>query len=371
VCFFIKEPLKENSKITFFIGRKERIVEKIKAAIMYKVNDIRIEEVERPKVGMNEVMLKVKSVGICGSDLHYYKHGRIGKVTVNQPIILGHETAGEIVEIGKNVKERHVGDRVIIEPGTPCGVCKMCKTGRYNLCLDMIFRAHPPTHGTFVEFLVCRSDLVFPIPDDMSFEVGAMLEPLAVGVYVSGLTNTKPDDTVTILGSGPIGLSILQVMRAIGVSKIFITDLLETRLELAKRLGATAAINVSIKDPVKEIMDLTNGNGTEIVIEAVGDPKTYFMTTDIAAMGGTIIFVGMASETVFPINVDQIVSKELIVKGSFRYANAFPKAIALAASGKVDMGALITHRYPFEKIKEAMDCAYECKDKAIKVVVNF
>ncbi|GAG13380.1 unnamed protein product, partial [marine sediment metagenome] len=256
--------------------------EKMKAAIMYKVNDIRIEEVEKPTVGANEVMIKVKSVGICGSDLHYYKHGRIGEVTVKQPLILGHETAGEIVETGKNVTERLVGDRVVVEPGAPCGVCKMCKTGRYNLCPDMIFRAHPPTHGTFVEFLVCRSDLVFPIPNEMSFEVGAMLEPLSVGVYVSGLTNIKPDDTITILGSGPVGLSILQVMRALGVSKIFITDLLETRLELARKLGATAAINASIKDPVKEIMDLTNGNGAEIVIEAVGDPKTYFITTDIA-----------------------------------------------------------------------------------------
>ena len=349
------------------MGKRKR-----KAAIFYGVDDIRIEEIEMPKMGPNDVLIKVKAVGICGSDLHYYKEGKIGIHVPTKGHILGHECAGEIVEVGKEVEGKKVGDRVAIEPGVPCRKCKLCKEGRYNLCKNMMFRSHPPLcEGAFVEYLVSPTDFAYKIPDTMSYAEGAMLEPLAVGMQATKRGEIKAGDRVAILGCGPIGLSTLQATKARGTAEVYMTDLLEKRLTKAKELGASAAINVSIEGPEKAIQELTDGEGVNVVIEAAGSVKAYQQCTGLARRGGILVFVGMTAEMIFPLNVFDIIDKGLDIKGVFRYANVYPAGIALASTGKVNMKALITHRFPFDEIAKAMDFAYKQKKNLLKVVLNF
>lgn len=350
------------------MGKRKR-----KAAIFYGVDDIRIEKIEMPKVSPNDVLIEVKAVGICGSDLHYYKEGKIGIHVPTKGHILGHECAGEIVEVGKEVKDKKVGDRVAVEPGVPCRKCKLCKEGRYNLCKNMMFRSHPTPvcEGAFVEYLISPADFAYKIPDIMSYEEGAMLEPLAVGMQATERGEIKAGDRVAILGCGPIGLSTLQAAKARGAAEVYMTDLLKKRLTKAKELGASAAIDVSIEDPVKAIQELTDDEGVDVVIEAVGSVKVYQQSTGLARRGGIVVFVGMTAEMMIPLNIFDIIDKGLDVRGVFRYANVYPAGIALASTGKVNMKALITHRFPFDEIAKAMDFAYKQKKNLLKVVLNF
>jgi len=344
---------------------------KAKAAVLYKPFDLRVEEVEVREPADDEVVIRVKAVGICGSDIHFYKEGKIGKFVVEKPLILGHEAAGEIVEVGKGVKERKVGDRVAIEPGIPCRKCEYCKGGRYNLCPDMKFLSCPPYDGFFVEFAVVPWDFTFILPEGISFEEGAMVEPLSVGMQAAKRSGVSAGDTVAILGAGPIGLCTLQVVKAFGASPIIITDVVPFRLELAKKMGATYVINAKEEDVVAKINELTNGRGVDVTFECAGQTATTQITPYITKPGGVITLVGVTSEEVYPMPMLEIAHmRELDVRGVFRYANVHSLTVKLLGEGKLDAKPLITHSFSLDQAKEALDFVDKNKDKVIKGVIK-
>lgn len=337
----------------------------MKVAVLEKVKRISIEEREIPKPKEDEVLVRIKSVGVCGSDIHYYNEGKIGSFVVEKPLILGHECAGEVVEVGSKVKTLKVGDRVALEPGIPCRRCLYCKTGRYNLCPDVVFMATPPIDGAFAEYVVHPEDFTFKLPDDISFDEGALIEPLSVGIYSAERAMIRPGDTVLIFGAGPIGLVTLQAVKAYGAEQVFIVDINDFRLSKAKELGADLIIN-SKSEKMEDYIKV----GVDVVFEASGNSSVISQTTKFAKRGGKVVFIGLASDDYIGININEVSSKELDLLGIFRYANVYKKSIDLLAKGKIDLKTLITHHFSLEKTQEALEFADKNKDKCIKVIVN-
>lgn len=337
----------------------------MKVAVLEKIKRISIEEREIPKPKEDEVLVRIKSVGVCGSDIHYYNEGKIGSFVVEKPLILGHECAGEVVEVGSKVKTLKVGDRVALEPGIPCRRCLYCKTGRYNLCPDVVFMATPPIDGAFAEYVVHPEDFTFKLPDDISFDEGALIEPLSVGIYSAERAMIRPGDTVLIFGAGPIGLVTLQAVKAYGAEQVFIVDINDFRLSKAKELGADLIIN-SKSEKMEDYIKV----GVDVVFEASGNSSVISQTTKFAKRGGKVVFIGLASDDYIGININEVSSKELDLLGIFRYANVYKKSIDLLAKGKIDLKTLITHHFSLEKTQEALEFADKNKDKCIKVIVN-
>jgi L-iditol 2-dehydrogenase len=357
------------------IQNKERPVEKIevpkvmKAAVMNQPFDIEIQEVTVPKVLGEEVLVKVMAVGVCGSDIHYYEHGKIGRYVVEKPIILGHECAGIVAEVGENVTKVKVGDRVAIEPGITCGRCDYCKEGRYNLCPDVQFLATPPVDGAFVQYIKHREDFLFPIPDDLSFEEASLVEPFSVGIHAAKRSKLEPGSTVAIMGMGPVGLTAIAAVKAFGASKIIVTDLEANRLEAAKKLGATHVINVLEHDPNEEIFKITNGIGVDVAFETAGNPKALKSALQAVKRGGKMAIVGLPPQSEIGLNVPLIADNELDIFGVFRYSNTYPQGIEFLQSKTTDLKCLITDRYSLEETKEAMERARLNKKASLKVIV--
>lgn len=344
---------------------------KSKAAVLHKPLDLRIEEVEVKEPAEDEVVIKVEAVGICGSDIHFYKEGKIGNFIVEKPLILGHEAAGEIVEVGKAVKERKPGDRVAIEPGIPCRKCEYCKSGRYNLCPDMKFLSCPPYDGFFQEYAVVPWDFTFLLPQGISFEEGAMVEPLSVGMQAAKRSGVSLGNSVAILGAGPIGLCTLQVAKAFGAFPIIISDVVPSRLETASKMGATYTINAKEEDVLKRVNELTSGRGVDVTFECAGQPATTQITPYITRPGGVITIVGVTSEEVYPMPMLEIAHmRELDLRGVFRYANVHSLTVKLLGEGKLDAKSLITHSFSLEETKEALEFVDKNKDKVIKGIIK-
>jgi len=342
---------------------------KMKAAYLYKPGDIRIEDMDIPVPGEDEALVRIRAVGVCGSDVHFYEVGRIGDFVVTDPLILGHECAGEVVEVGRDVKTLKVGDRVAIEAGVPCRKCSFCRLGRYNLCADVTFLGTPPFHGAFREYLAHPEDFLFKLPDNMAFEEGAMIEPLAVGVYAAERGNVNVRNNVAIIGSGPIGLMTLQAVRARGATKVAITDLEPFRLDMAKKLGANLTINVREEDPVQRILEYTDG-GADVVLEAIGLPETIQQTIKIAKPGAVIVWIGMPTVDEIPIRVVEAICKDVDIRGIFRYANAYEPAIKLVAAGKIDVKSMITTTFTLDQVQEALEYPGKHAGSSIKVMVE-
>ena len=340
----------------------------MRVAVMVGIGKVEIQERPIPVPKPGEALVRIKSVGICGSDVHYFLEGKIGDFVVNPPFILGHECAGEVVEVGKGVKKVRPGDRVALEPGIPCGNCKFCRSGRYNLCPDIAFWATPPVDGVFCEYVVHPEFLLYPLAQGVSFEEGALVEPFAVGVYAAQRANVKPGETVLILGGGPIGLLILQALRIQGVARVIVVDVFEFRLRKAWELGATAIINANEMPAQEEILDLTGGEGVDVVFEAAGSIMTTRIVTEVVRSGGKVVLVGFSPQT--PLDISKIIVKELDVLGSWRYANVYEKATEFLNAGKVDLQSLITHRFSLEETEKALIFAHEHRMDSIKIVVD-
>ena len=255
----------------------------MKAAVLHAPGEIRIEERERPEPGPREVLVQITAVGVCGSDVHYYEHGRIGPFVVEAPLILGHESAGRVVELGEGVTKHAVGDRVTLEPGVPCGRCRECRAGRYNLCADVVFFATPPVDGAFAEFVPIHEDFAFALPDELSDEEGALMEPLSVGVWACQKAGVSAGDRVLVTGAGPIGQLAMQCARAFGATEVTVSDVNPHRLELARRTGATRTVTPD---------DELDGD-YDALIECSGHPGA--LTAGIKALrpAGTAVLVGM------------------------------------------------------------------------------
>lgn len=342
----------------------------MKAAVLQEVQRIELKEREKPAPGENEVLIKVKAVGLCGSDIHYYEHGKIGSFIVKEPIILGHEVSGEIIEIGSNVDGLSVGQRVAVEPGATCGVCSYCKSGRYNLCPEVEFLATPPFDGAFCEFIAMRSDLVFPVPDQMSDETAALIEPFSVGVHACNRGEVGPGDTVLILGMGPIGLLTAAAARMKGASRIIGVDLEQSRLEKAKELGVQEIINLQVDSVDEKIAEWTDREGVDVAIETAGSPAALKSMIAALRRGGRAVIVGMSAQDESPMNIAEIINKEIDVRGVFRYHHTYPEAIRLLSQNEVNIDSIITAAYgSLDNVEAAFQKAIHDKSNTLKIIV--
>jgi L-iditol 2-dehydrogenase len=342
----------------------------MKAAVLQKPMQITMETRIRPVPTQGEVLVRVRSVGVCGSDVHYYTHGRIGPFVVKSPLVLGHEMSGTIEAVGENVLEARIGERVAVEPGIPDRVCEYCRIGRYNLCANVRFMATPPHDGAFVEYVAVPSDFAFKLPDHVSLDEGALMEPLSVGVYAIHRSGLKAGQSVLIIGAGPIGLVTLQAARAAGAGSIIVLDLDAGRLAIAKKLGATQAVNTSDGSPLEQVHALTDGCGTDIVFDAAGSPKTASLAVHLVKRGGRIVMIGFALEDNFPYPLVSAMAKEADIVTVFRYANVYPFAIGLVAEGRIDLKTLVTHRFPLEQAERALQLSDRREDGVVKAMVQ-
>lgn len=341
----------------------------MKAAVLHKARDLRLEDVPTPTYGPDDVLVKVKSVGICGSDVHYWRTGRIGDFVVQEPMILGHEVAGVVAEVGANVTDLEPGDRVALEPGIPCRRCEACKTGRYNLCPYVRFFATPPIDGALSDYAVSPADFAYKIPDSLSLEAAALIEPLSVGIHACRRGNLSAGQSVFIAGAGPIGLTSLMAAKAFGATEIFISDVRPHRLEIAKKLGATQAFDAR-DDTEALIQEATGGRGVDLAIECAGAELALVSCLKAAKRGGTIVVVGLGDNSDYTLPMVELAVKELDIKGIFRYVYTYPAAINLLASGAVDVEAMITHHFPMTELLKGFEYAEKGTDDAVKVMID-
>jgi L-iditol 2-dehydrogenase len=341
-----------------------------KAAFMTGINNIELREINMPKPGDNEVLVKLEYVGICGSDVHYLEHGKIGDFVVNGDFILGHECAGTIAEVGANVKTLKKGDRVALEPGITCGQCYFCKSGLYNLCADVEFLATPPYHGCLQNYIAFPENMCFKLPENVTTKEGALVEPLSVGIHAARQGNVSLGDRVVILGAGCIGLVTMLACKAFGATDLIVVDVIPKRLELAKEIGATHVINAAECDVLKEIDAITDGMGCDIVIETAGTKITYSQTSYIVRRGGTIVLVGLAPQDIIEFNFAKLMNKEAQIKTVFRYRNIYPQAINAIAEGIIDVKPIVTHEFDFEDTAKAFDFVIHHKNDVVKAVIK-
>lgn len=348
---------------------------KNKGAFMVDIDRMIVkEEIPVPDISEDDVLIRIEYVGVCGSDVHYFHEGRCGAFVVEKerdiPFMLGHECAGTIVEAGKNVTGLKVGDRVCVEPGKTCGKCEFCKSGHYNLCRDVSFLATPPVQGCCMRYLAFPADLCFKLPEHVSTKAGALIEPLAIGMYAAKLGGVTTGDVVVILGAGCIGLMTLLACRANGASTIIVCDLEDIRLEKAKELGADFTINSRHMDAEEEILRLTNGRMADVVFETAGSPATIGMTPKAARRGGLIILVGMAANPEILFDFGTVMEKELRIKALFRYVNMFPVSIAAVESGLIPVEKVATHEYKLDEIQQAFEDSVVRKSEIVKAVIR-
>ena len=343
---------------------------KMKIAVMEGIGKMGFTEKDIPQTADNEVLVKLEYVGICGSDLHYYETGRIGDYIVNPPFVLGHEPGGTVVEVGKNVKHLKVGDRVALEPGKTCGQCEFCRTGKYNLCPDVIFFATPPVDGVFQEYVAHEAELCFKLPDNVSTLEGALIEPLAVGFHAGMQGGAHAGQTAVVTGSGCIGLVTMMALKAMGVSKVYVVDVMQKRLDKAMELGATGVINAKEQDAVKAVLELTGGVGCDLAVETAGTEITTQQTIHMVKKGATIVLVGYGKTGMMNLPMSLALDKELSFKTVFRYRHIYPMAIDAVANGKVNLKGIITNIFEFEDLQNAMDLSVRDKANIVKSVVK-
>jgi 2-desacetyl-2-hydroxyethyl bacteriochlorophyllide A dehydrogenase len=335
----------------------------MKAAVWYGGTDIRIEDIPTPKIKDDEVLVRVKAVSICGSDVHAYRGVSKRRIP---PLIMGHEFSGEIAKLGRTVKGLREGDRVVIEPVLSCGKCALCQRGRSNICENMrLVGLH--LSGAFSEYVPIPVSKCHALPDAVSFEEASLVEPLAVAVHAVNLASPETGEDFGIIGSGAVGLMTLQVVKNSGAEKIFAIDTLEYRLDLARKQGATTTINGVKEDPVKEV--LAHG-GVNTAFEAVGHQKTVQQALSMVQKGGKVVIIGMLEATM-ELDMLDVTVKEIEIRGSYGYTSKdFKQALILIADGKVEVKPLITHMLPLHEIKKGFDILSQGAENVIKVVLK-
>lgn len=343
---------------------------KMKVAVMLGTGKMGFEERDIPKAKDDEVLVKLEYVGICGSDLHYYETGAIGDYVVEPPFVLGHEPGGTVVEVGKNVKHLKVGDRVALEPGKTCGHCEFCKTGRYNLCPDVVFFATPPVDGVFQEYVAHEADLCYKLPDNVSTLEGALIEPLAVGFHAAIQGDAHLGQRAVVMGAGCIGLVSMMALKARGVSEVYVVDIMEKRLEKALELGAAGVINGAEEDVLERVKELTDGAGMDLVIETAGTEITTRQAIHMAKKGSNIVLVGYSKSGEMTLPMSLVLDKELTFKTVFRYRHIYPMAIDAVAAGKVNLKGIVTDVFGLDEVQKAMDYSVNHKADIVKAVIR-
>lgn len=318
----------------------------MKASILGTDGAVTVEDIPVPQLQSDEVMVQVVAVGVCGSDVHYFQHGKLGPYVVEKPIILGHELSGIITAVGEEVSVDRIGQRVAVEPQRPCRTCFQCVAGRYNLCPEIEFFATPPIDGAFCEFVTIQSEFAFEIPDNVTFEAAAMVEPLSVGIWACQKAQVEHGSRILISGAGPIGLVIAQTARALGASEIIITDVSEERRLFALEHGATRAIN-----PLEETLE---GLEVDAYLDASGAASAIQSGIKAVRPAGVVVLVGGGNDEV-TLPVSFIQNREIWLTGVFRYANTWPTAIEMVASGAVNLDVLVTGKYGLSQVEEALN----------------
>jgi len=330
------------------------------------IRDIAIKEELRP----DDVKIKIKNVGICGSDLHYYQYGAIGKFVVRSPMILGHEASGKIIEVGSNVKNLRPGDRVCMEPGIPDKSSRAFKLGIYNLDPAVIFWATPPVHGCLRPYVIHPAGFTYKLPDNISYEEGAMVEPLAVGMQGAKKAKIKPGDTAVVIGAGTIGMMAAVSALAGGCSKVIISDVMQDKLNIAEKLGSIVTVNVKEENLEKIVKEQTDGWGADIVFEASGSEKAIYNIFNLICPGGCVVFIGIPGKPV-PIDISLAQVKEARIETVFRYANVYQRALALMESGKINLKPLVTKIFEFKDSIKAFEYTSENRPENIKTQIVF
>ena len=333
----------------------------MRVSVLREPGVVEVRERPVPEPGPGEVLVKVRSVGVCGSDVHYYRHGRIGSHVVRAPMVLGHEPGGVVAAVGPGVVAPRPGQRVSVEPGVPCRACVQCLAGRYNLCPDMRFLATPPYDGAFAEYLVTPAAFAYPVPDTVSDDAAGLLEPLSVGVWACRRSAVGPGSRVLVTGAGPIGLIAAQAASAYGATEVLVTDVSARRLRLAAELGATP-LDVS----GTALADA--GFEPDVLLECSGNGQATFDAVATLARAGRVVLIGMGGDEV-RLPLSHLQDRELVLTGSFRYANTWPTAIALAASGRVDLDRLVTGHYGLEQVEQALEATAR-DPEAVKTIVR-
>lgn len=342
----------------------------MKALVLERIKQLSMREIDLPlDVGPTDVKIKLDTVGVCGSDVHYYTHGRIGPFVVNAPMVLGHEAAGVVVEIGDKVTNLKVGDRVCMEPGIPDLSSKASKLGLYNVDPSVTFWATPPIHGCLTPYVVHPAAFTFKLPDNVSFAEAAMVEPFAVGVQAAVKAEIKPGDVGVVTGAGPIGIMVALAALLGGCSRVFISDLVAEKLEIAGRYEGITPINVREKSLGEAVLAATDGWGADVVFEASGSPKAYEGITEVIRPGGKLVVIGMPVEPV-ALDMSSFAAKEIRIETVFRYANVFDRALAMIASGKVDLKPLVTGTYSFDQSITAFERAEEAHPTDVKLQIK-
>ena len=341
----------------------------MKKAIITGPKKIEVVEVDTPRPGTDEVLVKVLSIGICGSDLHYYAGDQIGERNIVYPMSLGHEFAGDVLEVGPGVTLKP-GDRIMAEPALGCGECEWCKGGKANLCPKTRFCGSPPVDGAFSQYYVLNKHQALPISDAMTYDDALMAEPLANLLHVMDMAKLKKGMTACVLGCGPIGLLLLQLVKSKGASRIFVSEKVEYRRALAERLGADVAYDANACDAAAEILKATDGRGVDIAFEAAGDPSAIDQCVRAAKRGGMVVIEGIPAETSITLDIRTARRKELAIQFCRRCPETPVRALKLIDSGKIDVRSLVSHHFPIDRIGEAFRIVHAHTDGAVKVVVN-
>ncbi len=342
----------------------------MKAVKWFAPRDMRTVDVEVPTPSPVEALIRIESTGVCGSDMHYYVDGRIGKTVVTDPLILGHEYAGIVEAVGAEADPTLVGKRVAVEPGIPCLRCEYCLKGHYNVCQSLKFPGGPPHDGALCEYIAVHAAFCFPVPDVVSPAEAAMMEPLAVALHTIELAHLIPGEAVAILGLGPIGLLTAQVARVAGAGAILGTDLLDYRVAASERYGVDTAMNVSDADTVAAIMDATNGRGVDVAIDCARSTETPDLACRVARPAGRCVLTGISGEEYGRFPVDVARRKELTITWCRRFRFNFPAAIHLVATGRLDVKSLITHSFPLAQARDAFELVSYANDNVLKASVD-
>ncbi len=344
----------------------------MKSLVLEKKLELSLRDfpIEKDEVmGPHDVRIKMHTVGICGSDVHYYTHGKIGPFEVKAPMILGHEASGTVIECGASVTTLKVGDRVCMEPGIPDPNSRATRLGMYNIDPAVRFWATPPVHGILRPTCVHPEAFTFKLPDNVSFAEGAMVEPLAVGVHAATKARIRPGDIALVMGAGPIGLVTALAALAAGCARVFVTDIDDAKLEIAASLGPITPINVTKENMVERIRQATDGWGVEVVFEATGSPQAAATVFEALCPGGCVVMIGGQPN---PISYDAgaAMVREARVENIFRYAHVFPRCVAMLSSGAIDVKPLITRKFDFNDSVRAFEIAASAPKGDVKMQIE-
>ncbi len=343
---------------------------KMRALVLERQHELALREIELPlDVGPGMVRIAIHTVGVCGSDVHYYTHGRIGPFVVKAPMVLGHEAAGTVVETGTGVTHLKVGDRVCMEPGIPDANSRASRLGMYNVDPAVTFWATPPVHGVLTAEVVHPANYTFKLPDHVSFAEGAMVEPFAVGMQAASKARIQPGDMAIVLGAGPIGTMVALAALAGGCARVIVADLAQPKLDIAAQYEGIIPVNIREQNLAEVVAQLTDGWGADVVFECSGSPKAWQTIMDLPRPGGCIVVVGLPVEPV-AVDIAGASVKEVRIENVFRYAHQYDRAIALIASGKVDLKPLISETFAFEDSIKAFDRAVEARPSDVKLQIR-